>query len=598
MSQITHDKDIFSFVKTQEAQYKQPIALNDVWNWSMSEHIKTTFLYIHSQLMSGKSDFKPVKNIIRPILNLQHRTEDIEVKDVQLYVTDAEKYHLSFLVKKYHDDVFVVENDMDTFFDELNVQRIDYGAGLSKKLYKPRPEVVDLQSIAFCDQTDLLSGQIGIKHFYSPDQLLDMESVGWGKSSNGATVSLKELIELSREEKKTVNGQDVKTPGKYIEVYEVHGNVPKRFANPSDTSGLYESRIFIVSFYQKKKSTEQSGVILYTALEKESPFKLTKRDTVYGRALGFGGAEELFDAQVWTNYDEIRKQDMLDAASKTIVGVSGADSASIAQRSKIKDMDNLEMLDLGADGNVRQIDTFPRNMALFDKSVADWDIHAKNMGAAQDPLQGKEAASGTPFSSVAVQIQQGMGLHDYRRGQFAKHIEEIYKDWIIPHIQKEIVKGAEFLSELNAEDLQYVTEAVVNSEANNRVKMMVLAGLTPNQEQIDLFRQAIRDDFQKKGSKLFIEILKGEFKGVDVGVKVSVAGKSKDLSRMTDKLANIFRQIIVNPAMLQVPSIAKLFNQILESSGLDQMDFSGDAQKLQQIAPQAPQATQPVPVAA
>ena len=67
------------------------------------------------KLKTGKNDYKPVKNITRPILNLQHRTEDIELKDVQIYVNDADKYHLSFLVKKYHDDVFVQENDLDTF---------------------------------------------------------------------------------------------------------------------------------------------------------------------------------------------------------------------------------------------------------------------------------------------------------------------------------------------------------------------------------------------------------------------------------------------------------------------------------------------------
>src|SRR3990167_8725398 len=169
--------DIFDFIIQQESNYKKEIPIRGVWRWGMGKHIETTVLYTNSQLLSGKDDFTPVKNIVLPILNLQHRAEDIEVKDVQIYVDDSDKYHLSFLVKKYHDDVFVIENDIDTFFDELNVSRIDLGAGLSKQLDKPRPEVVPLESIAFCDQTDMLSGPIGIKHFFSPDQLMDMESV-------------------------------------------------------------------------------------------------------------------------------------------------------------------------------------------------------------------------------------------------------------------------------------------------------------------------------------------------------------------------------------------------------------------------------------
>ena len=169
---LNTQNDIFQFITEQENNFTRSIPLNRKWNWSFKDHVELTELYSNSQSL-GKTDWTPIKNITRPILNLQHRTEDIELKDVQIYVDDPDKYHLSLLVKKYHDDVFVQENDLDTFFDELNVSRIDFGGGLSKQLNKPAPEVVPLQSIAFCDQTDMLSGPIGIKHFYSPDQLLD-----------------------------------------------------------------------------------------------------------------------------------------------------------------------------------------------------------------------------------------------------------------------------------------------------------------------------------------------------------------------------------------------------------------------------------------
>src|SRR3990167_2144401 len=283
--------DIFGFILSQEANYQRPIPVGTK-EWSMKDHITRSTLYRDSDIVGTKTKYTPIKNVTRHILNLSHRTEDIDVKDVDIYVDDKEKYHLSFLVKKYHDDVFVQENDLDTFFDKLNQSRIDYGGGLSKRLSTGR-EVVPLQSIAFCDQTDMLSGPIGIKHYYSPDQLLDMESRGWGKETNGATISLKSLIKLSREEKKDNNTekQQASTPGRYIEIYEVHGNLPKRYVNREDDSGEYESRLFIVAFYQKENNQGSTGVILYTAPEYKSPFKLVQRATgTFGRALDFGGA--------------------------------------------------------------------------------------------------------------------------------------------------------------------------------------------------------------------------------------------------------------------------------------------------------------------
>lgn len=594
---ITHYNSIFDFITSKEAEYKQPIPINDAWSWSMPEHIKTTVLYTNSQLLTGKDDFKPVKNITRPILNLQHRTEDIEVKDVQIYVNDPEKYHLSFLVKKYHDDVFVKENDIDTFFDELNVSRIDFGAGLSKMLNKPRPEVVPLQSLAFCDQTDILSGPIGIRHYYSPDQLLDMKKVGWGDEAHGATISVEDLITLSKEEKRVdTNNQVAKTPGRYIEIYEVHGNLPKSFVDPNASATEYETRLFICAFYTKANNAGKQGVILYTAPESKSPFKLIKRDPVYGRALGFGGAEELFEAQVWVNYDMKRIIDMLDAASKTILKTT---DPSFTNRNKVRDMDNLEVTVLEPGTDLTQVDTFPRNLKLFENSIQQWESHAKDMGASQDPIQGKEAVSGTPFASLQAQIQQGMGLHDYRRGQYAKHLEEIYNDWLIPHIQKQICKGTKFLSELSVDELQYVTDALVNNVANERIKEMTLAGGIPTKEEMEVFKEVVREEFKKKGNKHFIEVLKGEFNGVGLGVSVTIDGKSKNLAQMTDKVVSIFKFAFANPqgfAMtMQIPGMAKSFNQILEYSGLSPADFSGiDKLPISQPQPAAAPAAEPL----
>lgn len=581
---IKNETNIFNYIVAQEANYQQPITLNDSWDWSMKDHIKTTVLYSNGQLLSGKNDMKPVKNITRPILNLQHRVEDIEVKDVQLYIDDPSKFHLSFLVKKYHDDVFVVENDIETYFDELNVSRIDFGGGLSKKLNKPAPEVVPLQSIAFCDQTDILSGPIGIKHFYSPDQFLAMEKYGWGKKENGATLSLKETLMLATDEKQVdkLQGTVTKTPGRYVEVYEVHGNLPKRFADPDDNSGDYETRIFIVCFYQSKDSNKREGVILFTAPEKESPFKLIKRDPIWGRALGMGGAEELFESQVWTNYDMIRMKDMLDSAAKTILI---SNDPAIAQRNNLRNLNNLDIIAEQPNGNTRQLDTYPRNLRAFEEDVARWEAHAQQMGAANDSIMGKSPTAGTPFALQELVVEQSQGLHEYRRGQYAKHLEEIYNDWIIPHIQKKITEGVTFLSELTLDETKYVADCLVRNEINRIQLEKVLNGEDiENEESVKMIEERIRTEFMQKGTKHFLEILMGEFKGTRLGVKVSVAGKNKNLAATVDKLSNIFRFIFANPQgfaqVMQMPGMAKSFNSILEFSGLDPVDFSGMAKML------------------
>lgn len=588
------DTNIYNFIIGAETEYQQPINING-WDWNMKDHIQRSFYYKYGRLLNGNDETTPVKNITRPILNLQYRAEDIDVKDILIYVDDPENYHLSFLVKKYHDDVFIVENNIDTFIDDLKESKIDYGAGLAKKTDNARPEVVDLQSIAFCDQTDMMKGPIGIKHFFNPAELKDMAQHGWGDEKNGATVTLDELIALSSTSRRDDSESGVvnETPGNYIEIYEVHGVLPEKFLNEDSDSEDFLQQFHIVGFY-KGEDGGKHGVTLYRKEEKESPFKIHKRDNVYSRAVGYGGAEEIFEDQVWTNYDVIHIKDMLDSASKTILKAVGAQMKS-RYPNGLKDLDNLSIIELNDGEDLAQIDTTPRSMALFERSVIDWENHAQKMGGATDPLMGEPAPSGTPFRAQERQVIEGKGLHNYRRGKYAKFLEEVYRDWIIPYIATQVTKGTRFLSELSSEEMQYVADALVKNKANDFIKEEILSGRVVTEEQVELFKDKVREGFVSGGNKKFIEILEGQFKKKPLRVKINIAGKQKDMSLMTDKLVNIFRQIIANPQgfqqLMQMPELSKTFNDILEFSGISPVHYTGLSK---QALPQPQQQGQPV----
>ena len=114
-------KDIFTFIRDEEINYGQEIEVLPNWNWCMKDHIQNSILLKHGKFIKATNVLEsksPYKNIIYPLLNLRYRAEDIDLRDVVLYVDDPEKFHLSFLVKKYHDDVYVLDHDLDTLFDE------------------------------------------------------------------------------------------------------------------------------------------------------------------------------------------------------------------------------------------------------------------------------------------------------------------------------------------------------------------------------------------------------------------------------------------------------------------------------------------------
>src|SRR3990167_7719677 len=575
---------IYEYITHEENAFAVPIEVVAGWDWNLKEHVRLTTLYKNSQFSEGNTrslrDHKPFKNIMKPILDLQRHATGFDVKDIQLYVDSRKQYHKSFLVKKYHEK-WAREHGLDTCIDHMVETYVDYGGVLLKKTTDSVPEVVPWQSIAFCDQTDVLSLPIGLKHFFSPDQLLDMAKKGWGDESNGATASLEEVIRLSENVKKIdkVKGQQTQTPGKYIEVYEVHGMFPKHYLE--GVANEYEMQVHIVCFYTKENN-EREGLTLFAGRERKLPFKMIKRDPIHGRALGFGGAEELFEPQVWINYDMIRLKELLDGAAKVIYKTT---DTTFGARNKIKDMQTEEIVTLAEGTDIAQLDTTPRSVRIFENAVEQWEAHAQQVGSANDALLGVPPTAGTPFKLQELVVQTGSSSHNYRRGQLATFWEEVEQDWIIPHLAREITKGQEFLAELDFEELQQVVNAVIDTKVFEFKKERILNGEIITDEEVEEEKQRVREEFMKGGNKRFLELLKEELEDAPLSVKVNIAGKQDDLNTKVDKLVNILRQVISTPQMLQIPQFADLFNQIIEWSGLSPIDFGSmryEMEKMQQ----------------
>src|SRR3990167_8970392 len=134
--------------------------------WNMYTHLVQSFNLKNGWFIDASNDLKtkhPFKNIITQILEFRYSAEDRDVKDILLYIEDPEKHHLSFLVKKYWENVFIVENDIDTFIDDIVEEKVDFGGCLVEKGIGAVPRAVGLREIAFCDQTDILGGPIGFK---------------------------------------------------------------------------------------------------------------------------------------------------------------------------------------------------------------------------------------------------------------------------------------------------------------------------------------------------------------------------------------------------------------------------------------------------
>src|ERR1035437_586311 len=380
--------DVFSYIKTEEAAFRTTqVPVSDGYYFSFPEHIRMSTLFRDSKFTKGNNDYsRPFRNIIRRIRNLALVAMDFDVKDIAPFVNDSEDFYKSFLVRKFHPQ-WARKNNLDTYIDELIESYEDYGLALSKHVNQIRPEIVPLATIAFCDQTDIMSGPICLKHQYSPSQLHEFD----GKWKN-----IDEVITLARKEKVvgaigTSNfggigsaSTTVKTPGKFIEVYELDGMFPRAWLKKDgetiteDDEKTYTQQLHIITYYKDEKG-DSKGIILFQGKGDDTKYKALVRDKIFGRACGMGGIEELFHSQIWTNYDEIRIQDMLDAAAK-IVHITTDDG--LAARNNLNDVENNEFLKASKDSETHQLNTQPVNLMAFQNASNRWEEHAKGIGSA------------------------------------------------------------------------------------------------------------------------------------------------------------------------------------------------------------------------
>jgi hypothetical protein len=553
--------NLFDYIKGQEEAYSMPIDLTDEWSWSMRDHINRSFLYINSQFSESNDvrDQRPFKNIILPILNIQFRTEGFDVKDINLFVDNPDNYYKSLLVNKYHNK-WALKNEIDTFIDEMVENYGTYGGVLVRKTKRARPEVIDLRTLAFANQTDILNHPFGILHEMSFGELRqEAKARGWGEE--GADIDIESLITLVQKEEKNT-----------VQLYEIHGTLPVEYLEGEDIideSEEYVNQVQIVAFYQDENSQRQ-GVTLFKKEEPELPFKFLARDRVKNRALGRGGVEELFEAQQWTNQNEVWKAEMLESASKTLFA---SDDPTLKSRNNLNDMSNNEVIHLKDGKSIQQIDTYPRNLQVFNDALDRWEQQTRIIGSASEGQLGESPSAGTPFKLFEAQQIEAQGMHKYRQGQLATFMDEIYRDWIIPHLAREIIKENNFMDELSTDEMQEVVKSVVEKKVNRFKIEIILSGQEIDEELLTLYEEQVKNEEFTKGNKRFFKMLANEMKGDNLDVMTNIVGKQRNLALMTDKLVNVLRQFISTPQIRQDPEMNKLVNIILESSGLSPITF-------------------------
>lgn len=559
---------VFEYITTEENNFRTVrVPITKSKDWNMHEHIERCTNVANAWFHQGKNDgMRPYDDIVTPIINVGFRSEGFDVKDIVPYVNSVEESYKSFLVKKFHPQWARI-NELDTFIDEVVETSIIYDLVLVKNVNNLRPEVVDLKTIAFCDQTDVLAGPLCIKHQMTPAELVAYKGK-WDSDQ------IDIAIHVSSEEKESplANDRKFKTPSKYIEVYELRGNLPAEWVDGE--YGTYTPQMHIVCFYTGKDGKQ--GITLYKGKDKPltENFKALKIDKVRskGRACGRSIVETLFEPQVWTNYSAIKIKGLLDSAFNLII----TDSETLGNQ-KLNELKSNTILKQENGASTQRISSDISNITAFTNHQNKLANDARILGSASEGSLGVNPTSGTPFALQNLVVQQGEGMHTYRQGKIATFFADIlYPQMILPYLVEEMNSGKKFSEELTLDEMLEISRVIAENKAEEKIKELILSGRMVDKGEKEKLIEIYTQDFKKQGNRQFFEVIKGELKEIPVSVYINIKGKQRYMAQNADKITNIIREVIRNPqAFTQVPGVSKAFNQLIEESGMSPIDFSG-----------------------
>lgn len=582
------EKDVYSYIKTQENDWKtERIPLTQSKSWNMMEHIARCTNVSNGWYHSGANDgLRRYDDIVTPIINVAFRSEGFDVKDIIPFVNDAKENYKSFIVKKRHPQ-WARTNQLDTFIDDVVETSVIYDLVLVKNVNNIRPEVVDLKTLAFCDQTDVMAGPICIKHQMTIADILSYKGK-WDDEMIDLAISLAQF-----EKSNNISGEQVaKTPSKYVEVYELVGELPETWIKEDGDLNKFVPQKHIVCYYKSQDGTS-NGITLFKGKDKplDKTFKALKIDRIRskGRACGKSIVETLFEPQVWANYDAQKIKELLDSAFNIII----SDSDELGNQ-RLSELKKNTILKQNKGDNTQILTSNLQNLTYFANDKSSLTQDARTLGSASDPALGLNPVSGTPLGTTQTVVQQGEGIHEYRQGKIATFFADVlYPEWILEWVVKDLDSGIKFSEELTLDEMIEIGTQIATNNAEQKIKEMILDGKIVEPGQKEALIEFGVEEFKKGGSRKFFETMQGEFKDIPVDVFVNVKGKQRYMAQNADKITNILREILANPqAFAQNPGIAKAFNQVLEESGMSAIDFTQVTEPLQVENKEVPQVSE------
>lgn len=534
--------------------------------------LKQIEFYSNSKYLESNDNepWRPFFNIVNYRVNVAIRATDLDTKDINVFTEDPEYYIRSMIfnrgVKNWMREAYFSKT-----LNDLNEIRVRYGGVLVKrrmengKLFLEIPQWKNL----IVDPVDIKNGIKIQKHYLTPIEIYNKRDVWEGVNENWEKI---EKV-LKKQYGKNATNSD------RVCVYEVEGIFEKE--DETEEEGYTLQQHFILGTHDGNMEC-----ILHSEDKKETDYKYLSYDEVSGRSLGRGVVEDGLEAQIATNEAILAEKEIMDIASKTLFYTD----SDILQNNALRDTETGDFIKVGKGEQIGIFNTTPSSLPQLENIIQKWEDQYNKTASTFEAITGETMPSGTPFRAIAIQNQEAQSLFNYRKEEMGIFLNELFTDWIIPHIKKNLQKQDTLTADFDDEELEIIDEELIKLNVRDEVKKRMLNMEATTVDDYNTLKQLERERINKKLKKRrFLELPKDYFKDVEFKLDILITGEQINKSAVFETMANIMQTVAQNPQILQDPTLRKIFNKIIELSGIG---ISPAQLATPQVQPQATPAPQ------
>lgn len=577
-------EDVYSTISAYEKDFLQkPVDIVPGYSFDQLATIKRINLYYASRFESGQSDEQGDKyfyNFIKPKVKNAGKNIDFGTKDIMFKTTDGRDRRQAWVFRRYVLE-WMRERGVDRLINEMAMKIPRFGSLVAKKAGGDDIfSLVDLRNIK-CDPTaKCLDYSWTIEdHYYTPTELWEKKGVWNDENIDLAIKSFKTFkkenyVDNSWNETQMGNAQ-------YIHVREFVDGMPETWVNKNSVGNpnkYVRGHLIVV---QPERSVDlketRTGLLLHRAKLSKPLYKECHYDRQDGRWLGVGVVEDNFETIALKNAQVNYVMAAMHLANLILFVTDDKKFARNILTSAV----NGDILRLN--GQLARVDTTIRNLGANNSLSVEIENLANALSNSYEVTTGQSLPSGTPFALGQLLNNEAMKLFTFIRNEFALFVEDIFNEWVLPNLAKEITEE-KLMQITNKEEMEWIWNEYKKESLWEMIKQVLLRGEWPTTAEVQLAEQILQQRLESKES-LHLKLPRGFFK-FNGSLSAYISNEAFDKREQMVTLGNILQMLGARPDLVNSP----VFEKMIDLSGLGAIDVAPKPQAITMGAPaQAPQ---------